>query len=83
MKRTLDVVTLILVLVGAINWLLVGLFRFDLVAAIAGLRFGEINGFNATVYVLVGIAALYQAGLALTMRRPRASHDRPTRLAPR
>jgi uncharacterized membrane protein YuzA (DUF378 family) len=46
---------LTLVIVGALNWLLVGLFHFDLVAAI----FGNMTVLSRAVYVLVGIAGLY------------------------
>jgi len=46
---------LTLVIVGALNWLLVGLLRFDLVAAI----FGNMTVLSRAVYALVGIAGLY------------------------
>ncbi|MCI7207340.1 MAG: DUF378 domain-containing protein [Clostridium sp.] len=56
-------ICLILVLVGAINWGLVALFKFDLVAAIfaGGSHFGNINGLSRVIYGLVGLAALYVA----------------------
>ena len=49
----------ILAAIGALNWGLVGLFRFDLVAAIttAG-KFGDTNAVSRIVYVLVGIAGV-------------------------
>lgn len=53
--RTLDVLALILVVIGAINWGLIGFFRFDLVAAL----FGDMSGFSRIVYALVGLAGLY------------------------
>jgi hypothetical protein len=53
--KTLDVVALILMIVGGLNWGLVGLFRFDLVAAL----FGEMTTASRVVYTLVGLAALY------------------------
>ena len=46
---------LILLVIGGLNWLLVGLFEFDLVAAI----FGEMSPVSRVVYVLVGIAAIW------------------------
>jgi len=49
---------LFLVIVGGINWLLVGIARFDLVAAITGASFGETNAISAVIYILVGIAAV-------------------------
>ncbi|MCY6960609.1 DUF378 domain-containing protein [Clostridium brassicae] len=53
--KTLDVTALILVIIGAINWGLIGFFRFDLVAAL----FGEMSALSRIVYSLVGIAGLY------------------------
>jgi hypothetical protein len=46
---------LALVIVGALNWLLVGVFRFDLVAAI----FGNMSVLARAVYAVVGLAGLY------------------------
>ena len=49
----------ILVIVGALNWALVGLLKFDLVALIAGgLKFGEVNVISRIIYVIVGISAI-------------------------
>jgi len=56
--RTLKFISMILVIVGALNWLLVGLFGFDLVAAITGNSFGEKNALSSIVYVLVGLSGL-------------------------
>lgn len=56
--RYLNALALLLVIVGGLNWLLVGIAQFDLVAAIAGTSFGDTNLFSSIVYVLVGIAAL-------------------------
>jgi uncharacterized membrane protein YuzA (DUF378 family) len=60
MKR-LDVLAAILVVVGAVNWGLVAVARFDLVAALFGMRFGEVSPLTAVVYGLVGLAGFYQA----------------------
>ena len=59
--KALDVVSLVLVVVGAVNWGLVGVARFDLVAALFGMSFGEINALTSVIYTLVGGAGLYQA----------------------
>jgi uncharacterized membrane protein YuzA (DUF378 family) len=56
--HTLKTVSLVLVIVGALNWLLVGLFSFDLVAAITGTSFGDKNALSSIVYVLVGLAGI-------------------------
>ena len=53
--RTLDTIAAILLVVGGLNWGLVGAFRFDLVAAL----FGEMSPLSRFVYILVGLAALY------------------------
>ena len=50
----LRIIAYILVLIGAINWALVGIFGFDLVAAILG----EMSFMARTIYILVGISAL-------------------------
>ncbi len=55
---TLRTVAMALVIVGALNWLLVGLFGFDLVAALTGNGFGEKNALSSIVYVLVGVAGI-------------------------
>jgi uncharacterized protein len=59
--KLIDVVAAVLVIVGALNWGLVAVARFDLVAALFGLSFGEVSGLTAVVYGLVGVAGLYQA----------------------
>jgi uncharacterized membrane protein YuzA (DUF378 family) len=59
--KVIDVVAAVLVVVGALNWGLVAVARFDLVAALFGLSFGEVSGLTAVVYGLVGVAGLYQA----------------------
>jgi uncharacterized protein len=61
MKR-LNALAAILTIVGGLNWGLVGLFKFDLVAAIfGGMQFGEVNLASRAVYALVGLSALYLA----------------------
>ena len=50
---------LALVIVGALNWLLVGAFHFDLVAAI----FGQMSALSRIVYIVVGLCGLYCATL--------------------
>jgi uncharacterized membrane protein YuzA (DUF378 family) len=58
----MDVVAKLLAGVGAINWGLVALAEFDLVAAIFGLEFGETNAATRVVYGLVGLAGLWVIG---------------------
>lgn len=54
----LRALALLLVIVGGVNWLLVGIAQFDLVAAITGDAFGETNPISAIIYILVGVGAL-------------------------
>ena len=53
--KNIDLVALILVIVGGLNWGLVGAFGFDLVAAI----FGAMSIISRIIYILVGISAIY------------------------
>ena len=57
--RYLNALALLLVIVGGINWLLVGLARFDLVATLTGDEFGQTNPISSLIYVLVGVAAIW------------------------
>ncbi|HZX80842.1 MAG TPA: DUF378 domain-containing protein [Lysobacter sp.] len=55
--KALNLITLALVIIGGINWGLVGAFQFDLVAAIFG---GQDAPLSRLVYILVGLSALWQ-----------------------
>lgn len=61
--RAANLLTLVLIIVGGLNWGLVGLFKFDLVAAI----FGDMSPLSRIVYVLVGISAIWQIGVLVRM----------------
>ena len=66
--RKLNVVAAILTIVGGLNWGLVGLFKFDLVAAVfGGMQFGEVNVASRIVYALVGLSAAYLASQLRTL----------------
>lgn len=58
-SRAFDYTALVLVIIGAINWGLIGIFKFDLVAFICGEVFGGVNVVSRIIYILVGIAGLY------------------------
>lgn len=58
--KQLDVLAAVLVIVGAANWGLVGIARFDLVAALFGMSFGQVSALTGIVYGLVGLAGIYQ-----------------------
>ena len=52
----MDKLALLLVIIGALNWGLIGLFQFDLVAALLG---GQASLFSRIVYSLVGLSGIY------------------------
>ncbi|MEK3733045.1 MULTISPECIES: DUF378 domain-containing protein [Paenibacillus] len=54
--KTWNTIALLLLIIGGINWLLVGLFQYDLVAGIFG---GQTSGASRVIYTLVGLSALY------------------------
>lgn len=56
--RYLNAIALLLVIIGGLNWLLVGIAQFDLVAAVTGDSFGETNPISTIVYILVGLSAI-------------------------
>lgn len=60
-----DWIAMILLIIGGLNWGLVGLFNFDLVAAI----FGKMALISRIVYILVGIAAVYSIFAAGKMNK--------------
>ena len=60
-----DSIALILVIVGGLNWGLVGALNFDLVATL----FGTMSVISKIVYVLVGVAAIYLAAISMKLAR--------------
>ena len=64
--RYLNPLFLFLVIVGGLNWLLIGVAKFDLVAALTGQTFGETNLVSSAIYIVVGISAI---GLIPTLIR--------------
>jgi uncharacterized membrane protein YuzA (DUF378 family) len=73
--RKLDILAAVLVVVGGLNWGLVAVAEFDLVATLAGLSFGETNGLTRVVYGLVGLAALYQVAQQSAIRQRWSRHN--------
>jgi uncharacterized membrane protein YuzA (DUF378 family) len=67
--KKLDIIAAALLIVGGLNWGLVAIAQFDLVAALVGLEFGETNAVSRIVYGLVGIAAVYQIAQQQAIRR--------------
>ncbi|MGD6804326.1 DUF378 domain-containing protein [Rossellomorea vietnamensis] len=75
---TIQRIALVLTIIGAINWGLVGFFQFDLVAAIFG---GQDSALARLIYGLVGIAGLINIGLlfAPSEEAEQSPEARPTR----
>jgi uncharacterized membrane protein YuzA (DUF378 family) len=67
--KQFDVLAAVLVIVGGLNWGLVAVAEFDLVATLVGLEFGETNAVSRVVYGLVGLAAVYQIAQQGAIRR--------------
>jgi uncharacterized protein len=64
--KTVDVIVAVLLVVGGLNWGLVGAFEFDLVATL----FGAMSPVTRVVYVLFGLSAVYQGfGFRAIQRR--------------
>ena len=70
--RGIDIAALALIVIGGLNWGLVGLFDFDLIATV----FGEMSMLSRVVYILVGFSAIYAA-----VRSPHFAHLREPRPA--
>lgn len=66
--KGLDWIALILVVIGGINWGLIGLFNFNLVEVI----FGDMTTIARVVYVIVGLAAVYLFLIASKLRKGQA-----------
>jgi len=69
MRTPLDRVALIVVIIGALNWLFIGLFRYDLV----GTLFGATSLITRTIFTIVGIAGLYS--ISLLFRESETARD--------
>lgn len=68
----MDIVALVLAIIGAVNWGLVGIFQFDLVAWIFG---GQTAGISRVLYTLVGLAGLWC--ISLLWKQGDRQEDRP------
>jgi len=79
--KKLDLLAATLLIVGGLNWGLVAVAEFDLVAWIFGLDFGQTNAASRIVYGLVGLAAVYGASRLPALMRGR-SHRTSRAIAP-
>ncbi|MEC2078725.1 DUF378 domain-containing protein [Metabacillus fastidiosus] len=71
---TIQRIALVLTIIGAINWGLIGFFQFDLVASIFG---GQDSALSRIIYGLVGIAGLINLGLLFKRSEEVAREPRP------
>ena len=78
--KQIDVIAAVLVVVGALNWGLIAAARFDLVATVFGMQFGQVSAAGAFVYGLVGLAGLYQA---VSWKRVQSRWAQPAAIATR
>lgn len=62
----MDRLALVLMIIGAVNWGLIGIFDFNLVASI----FGQYSIYSKAIYTLVGVAGIYSISLLFRERRP-------------
>jgi len=76
-----DLLAAVLLIVGGLNWGLVAVAEFDLVAWVFGLDFGQTNAATRIVYGLVGLAAVYGAARLPALRQKR-SHRSSMAVAP-
>lgn len=63
--NVVDIVAIVLVVVGGLNWGLIGLAGFDLVAT----TFGAASALSRVVYILVGLSAVYLAAVAMKLEK--------------
>ena len=66
--KQLNLLAATLLIVGGLNWGLVAIAEFDLVATLVGLEFGETNAVSRVIYGLVGLAAVYAIGVLVAAR---------------
>ena len=68
----MDNTSLVITIIGAINWLLVGLFQFDLVASIFG---GADALVSRIIYVIIGLAGLWCISILFKDKVPHGQHS--------
>jgi len=76
--KSLNTLAASLLIVGGLNWGLVAIAEFDLVASIFGEKFGTTNAASRIVYGLVGLAAVYSLAVLPAIRRTTGHHRAAT-----
>ena len=74
--KNVDILAGTLAIVGALNWGLVAVAEFDLVAALFGLSFGETNALTRVVYGLVGVSGIWLLTRAGALRSRASDQER-------
>ena len=74
--KKLDILAAALLVIGGLNWGLVAVAQFDLVAWLVGLDFGQTNAVSRVIYGLVGLAAVYQIAQQRAIRQRWANERR-------
>ena len=74
--KKLDVLAAALLVIGGLNWGLIAIAQFDLVAWLVGLDFGQTNAVSRVIYGLVGLAAIYQIAQQRAIRQRWANERR-------
>ena len=72
--NALKTIALILVIIGGLNWGLIGLINFDLIAVVLG----EMSNSSRVAYILVGLAAAYMAFTSFTETKPKPEIETKT-----
>lgn len=70
--KFIDVLSVVLVTIGALNWGMVGLFQYDLVVALLG----DATALTRLVYIIVGVAGLFQVLQWKTIHQRWVGHER-------
>jgi uncharacterized protein len=73
--KKIDTLSFVLVIVGAVNWGLVALAEFDLVATLFGMEFGETSALTRIVYGVVGVSGIYLATRATALLGDHSRHS--------
>ena len=77
-SRPLDWTALTLIIIGAVNWGLIGLFRFDLIATLFG---GMESALSRIIYVIIGLAGLYCLSLYTKLDDETTRHPHTERIS--
>jgi hypothetical protein len=78
--RAISAIALIILVIGGLNWLLVGLLGYDLVASLFANGYGTLSTISRIIYIVVGVSAIWL--LFSLLPRVANAYDRPYNYAP-